>query len=86
MASKLVHDNSKGRRAPTRLKTHVVLGGKHLQRGLDNSSSEPQDQVEGRLLLDVVVGKGSAILELLSGKDQSLLIRGDTLLVLDLCG
>jgi hypothetical protein len=31
-----------------------------------------------------VVGKGSAILELLSSKDQSLLVRGDTLLVLDL--
>jgi hypothetical protein len=35
-------------------------------------------------LLDVVVGEGSAILELLAGEDQSLLIRGDALLVLDL--
>ena len=40
--------------------------------------------MEGRLLLDVVVRKGSAILELLSGEDESLLVRGDTLLVLDL--
>lgn len=31
-----------------------------------------------------VVRKGSSILELLSGKDQSLLVRRDTLLVLDL--
>ena len=35
-------------------------------------------------LLDVVVGESSAILELLTSEDQSLLVRGDTLLVLDL--
>ncbi|KAI1148814.1 hypothetical protein F4825DRAFT_78760 [Nemania diffusa] len=35
-------------------------------------------------LLDVVVGKGSAILELLSGEDETLLIRGDSLLILNL--
>ena len=40
--------------------------------------------MESRLLLDVVVRKGSAILELLSSEDKSLLIWGDTLLVLDL--
>ena len=40
--------------------------------------------MEGRLLLDVVVRKGSAILELLAGEDESLLVWGDTLLVLDL--
>jgi len=40
--------------------------------------------VEGRLLLDVVVRQGAAVLELLAGKDQALLIGGDALLVLDL--
>jgi hypothetical protein len=35
-------------------------------------------------LLDVVVGECAAILQLLSGKDQSLLVRGNALLVLDL--
>jgi hypothetical protein len=40
--------------------------------------------VESRFLLDVVVGESSTILELLTGEDKSLLIRGDTLLVLDL--
>ena len=35
-------------------------------------------------LLDVVVGESAAILKLLAGKDQALLIRGDALLVLDL--
>merc|ERR1712212_1461393 len=40
--------------------------------------------MEGRLLLDVVVGEGSSVLQLLSSEDQSLLIWGDSLLVLDL--
>lgn len=35
-------------------------------------------------LLDVVVGESAAIFKLLSGKDQTLLVGGDTLLVLDL--
>ena len=40
--------------------------------------------MKSRLLLDVVVRESAAILELLSGKDQALLIRWDSLLVLDL--
>ena len=36
------------------------------------------------LLLDVVIGKGTAILKLLSSKDQPLLIWRDTLFVLNL--
>merc|ERR1712212_516838 len=40
--------------------------------------------MEGRLLLDVVVGESSSVLQLLSSEDQSLLIWGDSLLVLDL--
>jgi hypothetical protein len=48
------------------------------------SSTQPQHQVQGRLLLDVVVGEGSAVLELLAGEDQALLVGGDALLVLDL--
>ena len=34
------------------------------------------------LLLDVVVGEGPAILQLLASEDQTLLVRGDSLLVL----
>jgi hypothetical protein len=33
--------------------------------------------MEGALLLDVVIRKSSSILELLPGKDETLLIRGD---------
>lgn len=35
-------------------------------------------------LLDVVVAQGTAILELLTSEDETLLVRGNTLLVLDL--
>jgi len=49
-----------------------------------HSSPQPEDQVKGRLLLDVVIRKGPSILELFSSEDQPLLIWGDSLLVLDL--
>merc|ERR1719347_418847 len=55
--------------------------------GLDkdlHTTSETEDQVKGGLLLDVVVGEGPAVFQLLASKDQPLLIRGDTFLVLDL--
>ena len=59
--------------------THVVL-----LLPLLGTTTQTKHEVEGRLLLDVVVRKGSAILELLAGEDESLLVWGDTLLVLDL--
>jgi len=40
--------------------------------------------MESGLLLDVVIGEGSTVLELLSGEDESLLVWWDTFLVLDL--
>lgn len=39
--------------------------------------------MEGAFLLHVVVGQGPGVLELLAGKDQTLLVRWDTFLVLD---
>merc|ERR1711884_613525 len=48
------------------------------------SSPESEHKVEGALLLDVVVGEGSSVLQLLASEDQPLLIWGDSLLVLDL--
>ena len=92
----------------------VVLGGKGLERGLNDTTTEAEDQVEGGLLwwvlviqgfhawsvrssrssrsgflgstnlLDVVVGQSAAILELLAGEDETLLVRRNALLVLDL--
>jgi hypothetical protein len=85
----------------------VVLGGKGLERGLNDATTETEDQVEGRLLwywsvfrflfhrrasgapastdlLDVVVRQGAAILKLLASEDETLLVWGNALLVLDL--
>jgi hypothetical protein len=62
----------------------VVLGGERLERRLDDAATETEHQVQSRLLLDVVVGQSAAVLELLAGEDQALLVRGNALLVLDL--
>merc|ERR1711860_199014 len=40
--------------------------------------------MESRFFLDVVVGQGTSIFQLLAGKDQTLLIWRNSLLVLDL--
>jgi hypothetical protein len=40
--------------------------------------------VQSRLLLDVVVAQSTSVLELLASKNKSLLVWGNTLLVLDL--
>ena len=40
--------------------------------------------MQRRLLLNVVVGEGAAVFQLLAGEDQALLVRGNALLVLDL--
>jgi len=62
----------------------LLGGGVDLLLALLATTTQAQHQVEGGLLLDVVVGQGAAVLELLSGEDQALLVGGDALLVLDL--
>ena len=54
---------------------HMHWHDKHL-----HAAAQTQDQVQRRLLLDVVVGQGAAILQLLAGEDQALLVRRDALL------
>ena len=49
-----------------------------------HASSESQDQMKGGLLLNVVVRQGSPILQLFACKNESLLVWGDALLILDL--
>ena len=49
-----------------------------------HATTEAEDKVEGGLLLDVVISQGPAILELLAGKDEPLLVRGNALLILNL--
>ena len=48
------------------------------------TAAESKDEVQGGLFLNVVIAERSAILKLLSSKNQSLLIGRDAFLVLDL--
>ena len=53
--------------------------------GLDkdlHATAQAQHQVQRALLLDVVVGQGAAVLQLLAREDQALLVGGNALLVL----
>jgi hypothetical protein len=61
----------------------LFRGSVDLLLALLGTSTETEDEMEGRLLLDVVVGEGAAVFELLAGEDQALLVRGNSLLVLD---
>merc|ERR1712018_1000956 len=59
------------------------LASEGLKKDL-HTSSQSENQMQGTLLLDIVVGEGSSIFKLLSSKDQSLLIWGNSFLVLNL--
>jgi len=43
-----------------------------------HASTKAKDEMKGALLLDVVIREGPPILELLPGKDETLLIRWDS--------
>ena len=62
----------------------VRLLRQHNEGRLDDTTTQAQHQVERRLLLDVVIRQRATVFELLPRKDQTLLIRRDTLLVLNL--
>jgi hypothetical protein len=55
--------------------------------GLDedlHTTTQTEDKVKSRLLLDVVVAQGATVFELLASEDKTLLIRRNALLVLNL--
>ena len=57
------------------------------RQGLDedlHTTAKTEDKVESRLLLNVVIRKSTAVLKLLPGEDEALLVRRDTLFVLNL--
>ena len=56
----------------------VLTHGVGLFLTLLSTTTETEDQVEGRLLLDVVVAEGAAILKLLACENQTLLVGGNT--------
>lgn len=47
-----------------------------------HTTTETKDQMKSWFFLNVIVGQSSTIFKLLSGKDQTLLVRWDSLLVL----
>ena len=55
----------------------VVFGREDLERGLDDAAAQREDEVERRLLLDVVVAQRAPVLELLAREDQALLVGRD---------
>ena len=60
----------------------VILLRQHAERRLDNATAKAKHQMERRLLLDVVVGQSAAVLQLLAGEDQTLLIGWNAFFVL----
>jgi len=79
----------------SRVKTSVAFSTNHLvtivllsekaQRGLNgDTTAQTEHKVKRGLLLNVVVRESAAVLELLAGEDQTLLVGRDALLVLDL--
>merc|ERR1719210_2701253 len=60
------------------------LSREGLDENLHGTTTETEDKMEGGFLLNVVIRQSSAIFKLLSGEDQSLLLRWNSFLVLDL--
>ena len=51
------------------------LSGQGFDEDLHGTTSKTKDKVKGGLFLNVVVRKGTSILKLFTGEDQSLLLR-----------
>ena len=62
----------------------VVLTSKHSKRGLNHTTTKTEDEVKSAFLLDVVIRESATVFQLLSSENQTLLVRRDSLLVLNL--
>jgi len=62
----------------------LLWGGVNLLLALLTTTTKAEDEMKGALLLDVVVRKGATVLKLLPSEDQTLLIWGNSFLILDL--
>lgn len=62
----------------------LLVGSSAVLAALLGTATQTEHQVQRALLLDVVVTQRAPVLELLAGKNETLLVRRDTLLVLDL--
>ena len=66
------------------LHTPMAPASERREESRTSLTSKTQHQVERGVWLDVVVGERLAVLELLAGEDQALLVRRNALLVMDL--
>jgi len=58
-------------------------GGVSLLLSLFRTTSQTKDEMKRAFLLDVVVAESATVFELLAGKDETLLVGGDSFLILD---
>jgi hypothetical protein len=49
-----------------------------------HTTTQTENEMKSRFLLDVVVGESTSVLELLASEDQALLVRGNSFLILNL--
>jgi len=49
-----------------------------------HTTTKAEDEVEGGLLLNIVIGKGAAVFKLFASENETLLVWRDALLVLNL--
>ena len=61
----------------------IVLLCQQSQTGLNNTTTKSEHQMKRGFFLDVVVWESASIFQLLSGEDQSLLVWGNSFLVLN---
>ena len=62
-----------------------LKGDRFTGEGFDedlHTTTEAEDQMKSRFLLDIVIRESSAVFELFSGKNKTLLIWWDTLFIL----
>ena len=62
----------------------VVLSSQHLKGRFDGTTSKTKNKMESGLLLNVVIAQCPAVLKLFAGENESLLVWGDSFLILDL--
>ncbi len=68
--------SASGKWSDCQFRGQLIHSSKALQqRAHLHATAQAQHQVQRRLLLDVVIGKRAAVLQLLAGEDEALLVR-----------
>ena len=69
----------------TQLFNYTTISFNFLVNVRERKSFQPKYEMKRALLLNAVISEGAIILKLLTGKDKTLLIRRDALLIMNLC-